>query len=266
MREQIREQLATLRLRGMERALDTELDRAEREGSPATELIHRLLLEEQSTRREKSLAYRLRQAKLPWNWTLQSFPFDRQPSVDRRQIRSLAGLDFLRRNENLLLIGAPGTGKTGIAIALLREACLNGHPGRFYNAQELLDELYASLADRSTPRLIGQLARLQPLLIDELGYLTLKPEQSNAFFRLMDQRYGRVSTIITTNLPTEQWYGLFNNKPLVDALLDRLQHHCITIGIDGPSLRSAPPQPPTSPAAPTQPARRPAPRKRSGQR
>jgi DNA replication protein DnaC len=106
----------------------------------------------------------------------------------------LAGLDFLRRNENLLLIGEPGTGKTGIAIALLRQACLNGHAGRFYNAQELLDELYASLADRSTPKLLAQLSRLQPLLIDELGYLTLKPEQSNAFFRLMDQRYGRVST------------------------------------------------------------------------
>ena len=79
----------------------------------------------------------------------------------------------------------------------------------------MLDELYASLADRSTPKLLTQLARFQPLLIDELGYLTLKPEQSNAFFRLMDQRYGRVSTIITTNLDPPAWYGLFSNKALV---------------------------------------------------
>ncbi|MCK7539532.1 MAG: ATP-binding protein [Marinilabiliales bacterium] len=89
----------------------------------------------QAHRREQSLAYRLTQAKLPWRWTLDSFPFERQPGVDRSQIRALAGLDFLRRNENILLIGAPGTGKTGIAIALLREACLNAYPGRFYNAQ-----------------------------------------------------------------------------------------------------------------------------------
>ena len=74
--------------------------------------------------------------------------------------------------------------------------------------------------------------------IDELGYLTLKPEQTNAFFRLMDSRYGRASTIITTNLDTPSWYGLFPNKSLVDALLDRLQHHRITIRIQGPSLRS----------------------------
>ena len=103
------------------------------------------------------------------------------------------------------MIGPPGTGKTGIALGLLREACLNGYRGRFYNAQALLDELYASLADRSTARLFKRLTRLQPLLIDELGYLTLKPEQINAFFRLMDQRYNRVSTIITSNLDLPDW-------------------------------------------------------------
>jgi DNA replication protein DnaC len=96
---------------------------------------------------------------------------------------------------------------------------------------------------------MAQLSRMQPLLIDELGYLTIKPEQANAFFRLMDQRYNRVSTIITTNLDLPDWYGLFDKKPLVDALIDRLQHHCITIRIDGPSLRSPDPAapPPVSP-------------------
>jgi hypothetical protein len=80
-------------------------------------------------------------------------------------------------------------------------------------------------------------------LIDELGYLSLKPEQVNAFFRLMDDRYSRVSTIITTNLEPADWYELFQKKSLVDALLDRLQHHCITIRINGPSLRSPEPPP-----------------------
>ena len=185
------------------------------------------------------------------------FPLRSTARCRQSQIRTLAGLDFLRRNENVLLIGEPGTGKTGIAIGLLREACLNGHHGRFYNAQLLLDELYASLADRSTPKLLKHLSSLQPLLIDELGYLTLKPEQCNAFFRLMDQRYGRVSTIITTNLDLPAWYELFQKKPLVDALLDRLQHHCITIRINGPSLRNpAPSSPSATPTATPKPSHR----------
>lgn len=239
MHETLKTQLVELRLHGIERVLEAQIERAEREGTSGLELFGRLLTEEAAYRRERSLAYRLQHAQLPWPWTLQSFPFDRQPAVNPAQIHTLAGLEFLRRNENLLLIGPTGTGKSGIAIGLLREACLNGYRGCFYNAQALLDELYTSLADRSTARLLTTLSRMQPLLIDELGYVTVRAEQANAFFRLMEQRYNRVSTIITTNLePQADWYSLFQNKSLVDALLDRLQHHCITIRINGPSLRT----------------------------
>jgi DNA replication protein DnaC len=253
MRDKLQTLLAQLRFHGMAAALDDEIARAEREATPAPEMLHRLLCAEAAARRQRSLAYRLHQAHLPWQWTLDTFPFERQPSINRAQIKALAGLDFLRRTENVLLIGPPGTGKTGIALGLLREACLNGYRGRFYTAQALLDELYASLADRTTTRLLKGLSRLQPLVIDEIGYLTLKPEQANAFFRLMDERYNRVSTIITTNLDLPAWYELFQKKPLVDALLDRLQHHCITIRIDGPSLRSPDPLPASS-RAPRRPS------------
>ena len=139
----------------------------------------------------------------------------------------------------------PAPGKTGLALGLLCQACLNGYTGRFYKAQALFDELYASLADRTTTKLLRELSRMRPIAIDELGYLSLKPEQVNAFFQLMDQRYGRVSSIITTNLDYPAWYEMFNNKPLVDALLDRLRHQCITIRINGPSLRD----PASSPGA-----------------
>jgi DNA replication protein DnaC len=257
MRDQIQRLLADLRFHGMAGTLDTELAQAERDGTPGVELVYRLLSQEAAFRRERSLAYRLREAHLPWRWTLDTFPFDRQPGVSKAQIMSLASLDFVRRAENILLIGPPGTGKTGLALGLLREACLNGYRGRFYNAQALLDELYASLADRTTPKLLTQLSRLRPLLIDELGYLTLKPEQVNAFFRLMDQRYNRVSTIITTNLDTPDWYDLFQKKPLVDALLDRVQHHCVIIRINGPSLRNPEPEATSSTStAPARPSRR----------
>jgi len=97
-------------------------------------------------------------------------------------------------------------------LGLLRQALVNGYRGRFYNAQDLIDELYASLADHSSTRLLKRLSAYDVLVIDELGYLTLQPEQVNAFFKLLDQRYGRKSTLITTNLAYEEWYQLFQRK------------------------------------------------------
>jgi len=238
MRKRIQQLLTDLRLKGIAQTLDQELDMADKKGTSVSEVIFRLLMEEHKYRQERSLDYRIKSAKMPLDWTLKTFPFEKQPGVRKHQIQSLAQLSFVEKAQNIVFIGNPGTGKTGLGIGLLRQALVAGHRGRFYNAQDLLDELYASLADRTTPKLIKKLFNYDLLLIDELGYLTLKSEQINAFFKLMGERYGRKSTIITTNLDYPEWYDLFKRKSLVDALIDRLQHRCITIKIDGPSLRT----------------------------
>ena len=136
----------------------------------------------------------------PSNWSLASFPFARQPGVNRKQIHAFAELEFIAKAENIVLIGSTGVGKTGLASGLLLKALENGYRCQFIRAQDLFDEMYASLADRSSRQLLNRLARLDVLLIDELGYLNLKPEQSNIFFKLMEERYHRHSTIITSNL------------------------------------------------------------------
>lgn len=167
MNERLHQLLVDLRLKGMAQALDRELQRAEKEGVPVSEVIQRLLVQEQIHRQECSQNYRLKQAKIPWDWTLKTFPFDRQPGVSKAQIQQLAGLSFLERKENIVFIGDPGTGKSGLASGLLRQALLSGYRGRFYHAQDLIDDLYASLADRTTPRLINNLCRYDLLLIDK---------------------------------------------------------------------------------------------------
>lgn len=239
MNNDIYEVLDELKCKAMTAILPELLTKAERNGWSHQELLLPLFREELLYRKERSTSNRLTRAKIPWTWTLNSFPFDRQPAVDQTRIMSLAGLDFMERGENIIFTGPTGTGKSGLAAGILREAIISGAKGRFYNVQDLLNELYASLADQSTPKLLRQLCRYDLLLLDELGYLTLTSEQMNSFFKLMKERYeaGR-STIITTNLSFNDWYDILKPKDMVDALLDRLRHRCCIIHIDGDSLRS----------------------------
>ena len=157
--------------------------------------------------------------------------------MKRTQIEQLAELDFIGRATNVVFIGPTGVGKTGLASAILLRALEDGYRGLFIKAQDLFDDMYRSLADHSSRKLLNRLIGLDLILIDEMGYLNLRAEQSNIFFKLMEERYGKKATIITTNLDYEDWYSFLGNKEMVGALLDRLRHHCTTIRIDGASLR-----------------------------
>ena len=237
MSDNLEQLLDVMKLRRMQQIMKVELKRATKNQSSYSEFLERLLREEYTSRQDRSLARRIANAKMPEQWTLESFPFKRQPGVRKSIIKELAQLDFIPAASNIVFIGEPGVGKTGLASGILRKALENGYRGRFIKAQDLFDEMYESLADRSSRLLLNRLASLDLLVIDEMGYLNLRPEQTNIFFRLMEERYNRKATIITTNLAYDDWYGFLGNKEMVKALLSRLRHHCNTIEINGPSLR-----------------------------
>ena len=237
MTEELEQLLKNLQLRKIREIVDDEIRRAEKEQITYHEFLLRLVRPQWHAKQEKALEWRIKRACLPELWALESFPYKQQPGINRRQIRTLAELDFIPKAQNIVFIGPTGVGKTGLASGLLLKALQDGFRGQFVRAQDLFDEMYASLADRSSRKLINRLARLDLLVIDEMGYLNLKPEQTNIFFKLMEERYNRRSTMITTNLDYEEWHQFLGNRPMVEALLSRLRHHCQTIRIDGPSLR-----------------------------
>lgn len=237
MKEELAELLRGLKLRRIAEIGDEEMGKAEKEGRSIAECLTRLLRAERHYQEEQALKWRIKRAKMPEEWTLESFPWKKQPGVSKRQIMALAELDFIPKAENVVFIADTGRGKTGLANGLLLKALQNGYRGEFVKAQDLFDEMYASLADRSTRKLVNRLARLDVLHIDEMGYLNLKPEQTNIFFKLMEERYRRKPTIISTNLEFDEWENFLGNKALVAAMLSRLRHQCHTIRIKGPTLR-----------------------------
>ena len=150
----------------MREIYDEQLRAAEKEDVTYSEFVTRLARAQWPARQEGALEWRSRRANLPERWSLESFPFARQPGVNRKQIRAFAELEFIAKAENIVFTGPTGVGKTGLACGILLKALENGYRCQFIRAQDLFDEVYASLADRSTRRLLNRLTRLDVLLID----------------------------------------------------------------------------------------------------
>ena len=237
MTDELDQLCKNLKLGRIHAVYDEQLRAAEKQQTTYSEFLAGLLRAQWHDRQESALEWRIRRANLPERWSLETFPYAQQPGVNRKQIRAFAELDFAAKHENLVFMGPTAVGKTGLACGILLKALQNGLRCEFILAQDLFDQMYASLADRSTRKLVNRLARLDILLIDEFGYINLKPEQSNVFFKLMEERYRQHSTIITTNLSYDEWHNFLGNKSMVEALLSRVRHYCHTIHIDGPSLR-----------------------------
>ena len=237
MNEDLQQLLHNLKLRTLAARFDEMLGAADLNGTPIPTLLTQLLRAEWQARQEQALEARIQRANFPEDWTLESFPFKLQKGVKERQIRSFAELEFIPKAENITFIGETGVGKTGLMISIARKAVQNGYRALFIKAQDLFDEMYSSLADRSSRRLLRSLANVDVLAIDELGYVNIKREQTNIFFKLLEERHRRKPTLITTNLPYAAWQDFLDNPALTKALLSRLRERCHTVTIDGPCIR-----------------------------
>ena len=188
--------------------------------------------------REKRAAdRRLKAARFPTFKSLDTFDFTARPSVNKMLVAELARCEFIDKRENVLLVGNPGTGKSHLATALAAEACGRGYKVRFFRATELVTTLIEARDERSFLRLKTQLAKLDLLVLDELGYVPATKIGAELLFDVISTAYERTSMIVTTNLPFESWTEVLGSERLTGATLDRLTHRCHIIETRGESYR-----------------------------
>lgn len=213
--------------------------RAAKENWQYGEFLCEALKSEAEGKAERSRNVLTKMAAFPTIKTLEQFDFDFTVGVNRRQIEELSHLGFVKRNENIILLGQSGVGKTHLAIALAHKAVQHRYKVRFTTTADLLMQMSNAKKQKRYEQFIKQTVMAPSLLvIDEIGYFPMSKEDAHHFFQAISKRYERGATIVTSNLVFSQWAGVFaNDKVVTTAILDRLLHHSHIINIQGNSYR-----------------------------
>lgn len=226
MDEQLNKKLQYIHLNGLRANWENYLEVAHRGNYSHSRLLEYIIDEEYKIKQEKSLKLRLNRAKIPEKFAIETFPFSRQPKLNKKKLLnmydSLGSNNSLGTGRNIIWIGPTGVGKTGLATAFLIQAIHCGYTGRFILFPDLVEILYQSIGNHSEGKVINTFASYDFLLIDELGYIEVESSQVALFFTLMQKRHKKNHTLITSNLGFNQWASFLKNVQLTAALIDRL--------------------------------------------
>ena len=229
--------LKSLRLPTVLREYGKLAKQAAAEGLDHVQFLARLIELEMIDRERRMIERRIKAAKFPAVKSLDSFDFKAIPALNKMQVLELARCEWVDRRENVIALGPSGTGKTHIALGLGLSACQKGLSVGFVTAAALVHELMEARDERRLLRLQKQMVSHKLLIIDELGFVPLNKTGAELLFELISQRYERGSTLITSNLPFDEWTETFGSERLTGALLDRLTHHVNILEMNGESYR-----------------------------
>ena len=218
--------LDKLKMDHLEAQLDAVCEQAAQRELDYKSFLTQALETEWQGRFQRGIEARLRQSRFPWVKTLEQFDFDFQPSLDRRQVRELAGLSFVERAHNVVILGPPGVGKTHLAVALGVKAVEAGYSVLFLTLETLMTRLVKAQHENRLERSLQQLTYPKVLIIDELGYLPLTRVEASLFFRLVVRRYERASLIVTSNKSFLDWGEIFNESNRAEYYTNRPTDSC----------------------------------------
>lgn len=232
------QQLRQLKLAGMADALQRQLEQTGTyEELPFIERMQLLLDEENLARKQRKQDRLIRQARFKLRASVQEIDYQHPRNITPAQITQLAQADWIDKAQNLLITGPCGTGKTYLACAIGHNSCLHELSVRYYRLSRLLLRLTQAKADGSYHKELNLLSKVQLLIIDDWGLEPLKPAHRNDLLEIMDDRHGSSSTMIISQLPTDQWYASIGENTLADAILDRLMHNAHRLQLKGESMR-----------------------------
>jgi DNA replication protein DnaC len=231
------DKLHALRLFGMVKALSEQMEQANMNKLSFEERLGFLIDREATERENIKLKFRLIKAKLKQMAVVEDIDYHQPRGLDKSLIKQLANCAWVRDHHNILIVGPTGTGKSFIACALGHKACLEGHTVLYVRLTRLLPELVISKGDGSYIKKLNELAKTDVLILDDWGLVTLTADHRRDLLEILDDRHGRKSTIVTSQLPIKLWHESINDGTLADAILDRLIHNAHRIELKGESMR-----------------------------
>lgn len=236
MNTQTLEQMKQLRLHGMIRAFNTSLS-SDSIGYTNDELIAYLMQSEWDDRQNRKIERLTKAARFRYSAVIENIDYDSTRNLDKNQVQRFASCDFIKGKENILITGSTGAGKSYIASAIGHQACSQGFKVMYFNASKLFTMLKTSKADGSYVKQINRLERQDLLILDDFGLKALDTLNRHSFMEIIEDRHGKRSTIIASQLPVEAWHDIIGEQTIADAILDRLVHSAHRINIKGESMR-----------------------------